>query len=205
MNAPRPTLAVLALWAAPLAALPLPPVAWQAGDLLACGGGGDAANRAVAAADPGARHTHVALVAPGPQGAWLALEAIPHRPGSDGQPAPAGVVAWPLGEWFARQDGRVDVLRWSSPEQAATAAAWAAARLGTPFDFAFDHTGTARLYCTELVWAAFRAAGADLTVNPRPFALAWARVELLYPSDLTAAPGWRPAPEKSPPPAPETR
>jgi hypothetical protein len=45
----------------------------------------------------------------------------------------------------------------------AAAEAWRWLEKGTPFDHAFDLSSDARLYCTELVWLAYKRAGVDLS------------------------------------------
>lgn len=46
--------------------------------------------------------------------------------------------------------------------EAAASAAQAYAARGTPFDHKFDLSISDALYCTELVWLAYRRAGVDL-------------------------------------------
>jgi hypothetical protein len=66
------------------------------------------------------------------------------------------------------------------------------ARRRVPFDGDFDLRTPERVYCTELVWLAFRGVGVELlprSVAMRSTPLGTRRV--ILPSDLAAAPGMR--------------
>ena len=63
-----------------------------------------------------------------------------------------------------------------SPDAAARAAAIAReyARRATPFDFEFDLSTDRAVYCTELIWLAYRSAGLRLATRGR----------IIFPADL---------------------
>jgi hypothetical protein len=67
------------------------------------------------------------------------------------------------------------------------------ARRRLPFDDDFDLDTPARLYCTELVWLAYRHAGLELLPNGAPNrATPLGTRRYVYPSDLAHSPHMRP-------------
>jgi cell wall-associated NlpC family hydrolase len=162
----------LAAWLLPAPAVQptavLLPAKLQEGDLV-FRQGRDAVSSAVLALDTEARYSHVGLLARR-AGAWVVIHSLP--------------AAWP-----GDRDGvRMDPLQtYVSPQNARTAAVYrlrAASNSGgqavqravltarslhethARFDDDFDLRNGERLYCTELVWRAFRAAGIDLAPDP---------------------------------------
>lgn len=131
------------------------------------------------------RFTHVGLLAKSAAG-WSVIHAAP--PAGD---VPGRVREEPLAV-FARADMASDVLFAHSPVSAAVAhkavlVARAAALRATPFDDDFRLDDAHAVYCTELVWRAYRAAGysfgAKLTrVNVGVFSGAY-----MLPADLLTA------------------
>ncbi len=114
---------------------------------------------AVLAADPAARYTHVGLVVQA-AGDTLVAHATPGPRG--GPPAPVRLE--PLAVFLAG-DRTVHAAVLRPPARyARRAARIARAYAARPlvFDDAFDLATPDRLYCTELVWRAYRTAGLDL-------------------------------------------
>ncbi|ASA76820.1 YiiX/YebB-like N1pC/P60 family cysteine hydrolase [Thermococcus sp. 5-4] len=102
--------------------------------------------------------THSAMVAYEENGEWYVVEAWF-----------SGVRIITLREYMARYD-EVALLRVStSGEVKANAVAFAIAQLGKPYDFAVwtKQVYGDRYYCSELVWAAYIAAGGpDIDAHP---------------------------------------
>lgn len=107
-------------------------------------------------------YSHVGLVHETPVGP-VVIHSLPRRGGRGGH-----VESTPLDEFLAPdQADAVGLFRVADEARGATSAAassWASeqARQRTPFDSSFDATTPDELYCTELIWAAYRAVGLDL-------------------------------------------
>ncbi|MGV8399275.1 YiiX/YebB-like N1pC/P60 family cysteine hydrolase [Pseudomonas aeruginosa] len=161
-----------------VAAPSLPPNV-QAGDLI-FREGAELVSAAVMAIDRGA-FTHVGILTGSP-GHWQVLHATP----SEVTGRPDGVVLDTL-EFFV--DGsrakhyEVFHVKATSQQRADSLRA-AQAMLGRPFRIA-DPEG---IYCTTLVWDAWRAAGVDLQVQFTHLNLPMLPGSYLLPSDLLASP-----------------
>lgn len=147
---------------APLVALP----ELQPGDLI-FRRGRSLESRAVLLADPEAVFSHVAIVL-GSGSRQRVAHSIPR--GDDG--AGGFVRADRIEEFLSWENASsAGVFRLSSNEpDIARAAARAAERFvaaAVPFDDRFDLEEQHRLYCTELVWAAYLEAGVDLSEGRR--------------------------------------
>lgn len=119
-------------------------------------------SRAVMLVDQDSRFSHVGIVVEVPQG----LRVVHSVPPSDG--VAGGVRSDPievfLGDRFA-MDSAIYQLKRDNREQygaAAAKVALAMAESRVQFDSAFDLFNAAELYCTELVWRAYKEAGIDL-------------------------------------------
>lgn len=128
-------------------------------------------SRAVLTADGGSSYSHVGLVRVS-AGVPLVVHALPPedlRPGvSHGPGDPGGVLAEPFSEFLApARATAAAIYRLRDGERAGIAAraaeaAYRRALRGTPFDSRFDLATEDSVYCTELVWRAFREAGLDV-------------------------------------------
>jgi len=115
----------------------------------------------VLAADRRLPFSHVGIVIVGDQRAWVVHATPDEPPGTDGI-----VRVEQLAEFLsADRASAAAVYRTDDRASASRAAAVATeyARRRLPFDAAFDLSTADRLYCTELVWRAYLAAGLDLT------------------------------------------
>jgi hypothetical protein len=137
-------------------------------------------SRAVLTVDRGTGYSHVGLVSVVGGQVWV-LHAAPAR-GTE----PGGAIAEPLASFLAPGKASAAALyRLRSPlaAPAAERVAWGFVRARIPFDSAFDLSTPERLYCTEMVWRAYREAGVDLAPLQR------ARGEkYLLPSRLASSP-----------------
>jgi hypothetical protein len=112
--------------------------------------------------DRGSFFSHAGLVWKTPAGAWVIHVSVAEVPG-----APDVVRIDPV-TFFLSEDraAAYAVLRHRGASQAQLAAVVQAARRfaarAVPFDGALDLATSDRLYCTELVWRAYREAGLDL-------------------------------------------
>lgn len=147
-------------------------------------------SRSVLAVDPSPRYSHVGLIRVG-DGAVRVVHALP--PEGDGADA-GGIVVEPLDAFLslpAASAAAIYRLRAGSAAagEAAAEAAWGYALAAVPFDQGFDLRSDRALYCTELVWAAYRRAGVDLVggdlVRVRTAA---GRGRYILPSTLTGSP-----------------
>jgi len=104
--------------------------------------------------------THTGIIAyyDSQQGEWMVVEA-----------KASGVVLTPLSEFLQRYD-TVAVLRVSTSDSVRSQAVqFALARLGYGYDYWWPskHVYGDRYYCSELVWAAYKASGGpDIDENP---------------------------------------
>lgn len=144
-------------------------------------------SEAVMAWDRESRYSHAGIVI---HRGGLSFVVHSEPPG-DGNPA-GGVQETPL-EAFAseREAAEIKVLRVRPGlEKEAQRAAEAARQfLGRPFDGALDLESDSSLYCTELVWRSYRAAGVDLLRGRfRRMNTLFADREVIRVSDLEASP-----------------
>ncbi len=141
------------------------PEALQEGDLV-FRTGHDAVSGAVLALDPTPQFSHVGILARR-DGAWVVIHSLPPAFAGDLD----GVRVEPLRDYLSISNARqaaVYRLAGGSREQvrAAVMEAFSYDRKHTAFDGDFDLKDHRRLYCTELVWLAFRKAGVDLAPTP---------------------------------------
>jgi hypothetical protein len=106
-------------------------------------------------------YSHVGIAVVQDDGVWVVHATTDEPPGSD------GIVKLETLDEFLAGDraSAAAVYRTEDSGSARTAAVVASdyARRHLPFDASFDLSTTNRLYCTELVWRAYLAAGVDLT------------------------------------------
>jgi len=141
------------------------PEALHEGDLV-FRTGHDAVSGAVLALDPTPQFSHVGILARR-DGAWVVIHSLPPAFPGDRD----GVRVEPLRDYLSTGNARqaaVYRLAGGSREQvrAAVMEAFSYDRKHTAFDGDFDLKDHRRLYCTELVWLAFRKAGVDLAPTP---------------------------------------
>jgi uncharacterized protein YycO len=119
-------------------------------------------SRVVRVLEPGnSRMSHMGIVALGAHTCDI-IHADPERAGD----AAAYISREPLQQLLRRKKiEHVLFLRCIDTNRAAQAASWAGRMFEgrIPFDNAFDLTTDSSLYCTELVWKAYRACGIDLS------------------------------------------
>ncbi|MEZ5563080.1 MAG: YiiX/YebB-like N1pC/P60 family cysteine hydrolase [Gammaproteobacteria bacterium] len=141
------------------------PEALQEGDLV-FRTGHDAVSGAVLALDPTPQFSHVGILARR-DGIWVVIHSLPPAFPGDVD----GVRTEPLRDYLSTGNARrAAVYRLSGDSaqrvQAAVMEAFRHDRNRTSFDGDFDLQDHQRLYCTELVWLAFRKAGIDLAPEP---------------------------------------
>lgn len=144
--------------------------------------GDSLASAAVLTVDPG-RYSHVGMVVQSPQG----LAVVHAAPADD--PAEVRLVASErLDVYLAPAAASAAAIYRSQDAAIAEAAAAVAAeyhRRGLRFDAAFSLQSEDELYCTELVWRAFREQGTDLLdAPPRRIKNLVFQGPLILPSDL---------------------
>ena len=153
-------------------------------------------SRAVLTGDRGAAFSHVGIVAR--RGG--ALVVVHATPGADAA-VPEPVRVEPLAAFFARASAEAGALRRPRDPALGRRAARAALRLasGRTFDAALDLGTDDRLYCTELVWKAYREAGADLTGGRFDYAGGLLHDgPMVFPSTLFRTPSLAPVPGLAP-------
>jgi hypothetical protein len=142
-------------------------------------------SRAVLAADSEGEYSHVGLVAIVAGRVWVLHATPPEEPDVKG-----GVIAEPLAAFLAPDQATAAALyrpRDSEAGPVAERTAWGWVHRKVPFDNAFDLASADRLYCTELVWRAYRSAGVDLEAGiPEP------RGRYLLPGRLMKSPQLQP-------------
>jgi hypothetical protein len=117
-------------------------------------------SRAVLAVDGGSEYSHVGLISV-IGGRVLVIHAVP----ADPPHSSGGVIAEPLSMFLSPDKATAVGLyrpRDASLGAVAERAAWQFERAHIPFDSAFDLATPNELYCTEMVWRAYRKAGIDL-------------------------------------------
>ena len=162
------------------------------GDVLLRRGSG-MASRAVLMAGGGGDYSHVGIAADS-AGVVMVVHAVPDEPDYPGDPD--RVKMEPPAAFY--DGGRADrgcVMRCADSAAARRAAARAVElyRRGTLFDHDYDDADTTRMYCCELVSAAFRAAGTDIAPLPRhSVSLPGLRLDsVMLPSDFRRSPALR--------------
>ena len=141
------------------------PEVLQEGDLV-FRTGHDAVSGAVLALDPTPQFSHVGVLARR-NGGWVVIHSLPPAFPGDVD----GVRVEALRTYLSISNARkaaVYRLTGDSRAQAqlAVVEAFSYDRQHTAFDGDFDLKDHRRLYCTELVWLAFRKAGIDLAPSP---------------------------------------
>jgi len=142
-------------------------------------------SRAVLVADGSGEYSHVGLIAVSAGRVWVLHATPPEEPDVKG-----GVIAEPLATFLEPDQASAAALYRPRNGQAGLAAertAWGWVHRRVPFDSAFDLASADRLYCTELVWRAYRSAGVDLESGiPEP------RGRYLLPGRLMKSPQLQP-------------
>lgn len=112
------------------------------------------------------------------------IHATPH---SSGERKAEGVIVEPLHQFLSPDrvtDAALYRFTGASRDLASTVVSLARqyAINATPFDYSFDLSSDAKMYCTELIWAVYRAAGVNLfgDVVQQPDAI-------LMPSELSSS------------------
>ncbi len=117
-------------------------------------------SRAVLAVDGGSEYSHVGLISVIAGQVWVLHTVPPEEPEQGG-----GALAEPLSVFLSPDNATAAGLYRASPLREpplAERAAWRFVHAHIPFDSAFDISTPRELYCTELVWRAYREAGIDL-------------------------------------------
>ena len=141
-------------------------------------------SRVVLAADGGSEYSHVGLISVTGGQVWVLHEVPPEEPERKG-----GALAEPLSAFLAPDKATAAGLyrpRDAGAAAVAERAAWRFVRARVPFDSAFDLTTSNEMYCTEMVWRAYREAGIDLA-PPDP----GRKERYLLPSRLLRSPDLR--------------
>lgn len=131
------------------------------------------------------RFSHVGIVYRSRQGKWMVVHAVPNESESH---APDWVKCEPIEEFLARDKTiaakfmRVDCT--DKQAQGAACYAIAKARSKTLFDNDYDLTDTTRLYCTELVWQAYKRQGINLVPTLRRILLLGKAKVVIFPVDF---------------------
>lgn len=130
----------------------------------------------------GAQYSHVGiLVRDEGQREWDVVHAVPS------EEDPERVKREPL-TVFLRTDRALSACshRVDCPDEVAEAAArYACSKIGTPFDNDYSLSDTTQLYCTELVWQAYRHQGIDVSGGRRHSVGIWGfDNDYIFPVDL---------------------
>ncbi|HYQ83256.1 MAG TPA: YiiX/YebB-like N1pC/P60 family cysteine hydrolase, partial [Rubrobacter sp.] len=150
--------------------------------------GRDAVSAMVLTVDQGSRFSHVGLVV-----RLGDLRAVVHAlPGDEAHPD-GQVLVQSVGEFLApERASEVAVYRLTEPSGVPAAAAAVALRYvreGRHFDADFRLETARELYCSELVWRAFRESGLDLLdARLAHLALPLRQGEFVLPSSFTKSP-----------------
>jgi Permuted papain-like amidase enzyme, YaeF/YiiX, C92 family len=159
--------------------LPIEELTLVPGDLL-FRRGRSLISRAVLAADTGSEYSHVGLVSIAGDRIWVLHTVPPEEPEKKG-----GAIAESLSAFLTPDKASAVAVYRPKKQWAMSAAeetAWVYVRARKPFDSGFDLMTDDALYCTELVWKSYRAAGVDLKVGPL------SRGKYLLPSNLLQSP-----------------
>lgn len=158
----------------------------RAGDLVFRRGTG-VEGRVVTTLDRSTRYSHVGIVVDSAGGEWHVVHATPSEEGEGPQKR---LRYDPVSEFFrtdrASEGGIYRVSCGDSCRVIAVRAAlgWHAA--GVEFDNGFRMDDSTKLYCSELVWAAYMRAGIDLCEDRRHRIPALP--EMVWPSDIFVSP-----------------
>ncbi|MEL6615375.1 MAG: YiiX/YebB-like N1pC/P60 family cysteine hydrolase [Bacteroidota bacterium] len=163
----------------------------QPGDVVFRRGQG-LVSRVVLSGDRDPEFSHVGIVAER-DGALVVVHATPSDNG-----APEPIRTEPLADFYAPESADLGAVRRPLDPTAGRIAATAAQRLarGRAFDPDLDLDTDDRLYCTELVWKAYRDAGIDLTDGQLDYAHGLLSHDgpLVFPSTLLHSPSLAPIP-----------
>lgn len=159
------------------------------GDVVLRRGGG-MASRAVLLADGRGEYSHVGIVVDS-AGVIMVAHAVPGEPDYPGDPDRVKLES-PNAYFDAGRANRGCVMRCadSAVAQRAAARAMQVYRRRTLFDHDYDDADTTRVYCCELVEAAYRSAGLPLAALPRHnVSLPWLVLDsVIFPSDFRHSP-----------------
>ena len=117
-------------------------------------------SRVVLAVDGGGEYSHVGLISVIDSQVWV-LHAVP----AEESVQEGGVLAEPLSVFLSPDKAKAAGLYRARDTRAAAIAekaAWSFVHAHINFDSAFDRSTPTELYCTEMVWRAYREAGIDL-------------------------------------------
>lgn len=151
---------------APRHGLVYDPAIFRSGDVV-LRRGQSALSHAVLSADSQGRYSHVGLVRVSDGKVWV-IHTVPQQKASRER---GGVKIEQVSDFLAPANAIAAAIYRPKSFQAAPLAVRAAgdfARRHLPFDGAFDLSTPDRLYCTELIWRAYLAAGIDLADNAAP-------------------------------------
>lgn len=150
--------------------------------------GGSLASELVLSADGRSAFSHVGIIEIVEGVPWVVHAVVDEPPGD-----PGSVKFEPLGDFFApdRAIGAA-IYRPKLPFQirgkAAARMAMSYANRHLPFDSDFDLETPDKMYCTELVWRAYREAGIELAEGTfDKLSLPFAHDDYLLPSTLQAS------------------
>jgi len=137
-------------------------------------------------AGPDSAYSHAGIVVE-QNGHFLVVEADPEAGSRAG-----GVVITPVERFLSQEyTAAWKLLRFRAADRAIprAAARAALAYAGRPFDGAFRLDSDDSLYCTELVWRSYLAAGVNLlTQPPRSVQFGLLHLEIIAPGDLERSP-----------------
>jgi hypothetical protein len=113
----------------------------------------------VLAVDGGSEYSHVGLISVIAGQAWVLHAVPPEEPEQRG-----GILAEPLSVFLSPDKATAAGLYRPRDAGGAVAerAAWSFVHAHIPFDSGFDLSTPNEMYCTEMVWRAYREAGIDL-------------------------------------------
>jgi hypothetical protein len=135
------------------------PTSFRTGDVVFRRGRG-LASRLVRASDNAGQYSHTGVVSRVADKVWIL-----HSHPAESAEQPGGAVAESLARFLSPDMASAAAVyrpRRQDLAAAAARAAWNFVRARAPFDPAFDLKTEQELYCTELVWRAYQAAGVDL-------------------------------------------
>jgi hypothetical protein len=154
--------------------------------------GREAVSDLVAGMDSQSAYSHVGIVAR-QDGVWYVVHAVP----SEGPGEPDGVKQEPLADFVQPSRASALGLYRLRPavaydgEAVATRAATIASKLAavhTPFDAGYDLDTPDLLYCTELIWWAYKEAGLNLSIRPRRLVAPFFSRAVIFPSQVESSP-----------------